>query len=303
MATAAPHITGASVFNRYVLRRFFQGRARKLATERLTEPLHINLISLFVALFGTFRAKVNFDLIVRQQYAFPMLHAADEARAQGLSRVTVIEFGVAHGAGLLNLCAIAKSVTAATGVSFDVVGFDTGAGMPRAVDYRDHPEVWQEGDFPMDYSRLQSALPPFAQIVIGDVADTIPAFLSKLTPRAPLAFVSIDVDYYSSAKKALAIFASDPEQYLPAVTVYLDDIGFETANPWCGELLAVREFNDQQDLRKIAPFSMLRATRICKNPRWIDMMYTCHILDHPLRGTARRRPAATVLGNEYLRSQ
>src|SRR4030081_2905725 len=61
----------------YVLRRLMMpGKLRKLFVERLTEPIHLNLLSLFVALFGSYRAKVDFDLIVRQQYAFPILFAA-----------------------------------------------------------------------------------------------------------------------------------------------------------------------------------------------------------------------------------
>ena len=70
------------------------GNLRKLFVERLTEPIHLNLLSLFVALFGSHRAKVDFDLIVRQQYAFPILFAADSARKHGLGAVTIIELGV-----------------------------------------------------------------------------------------------------------------------------------------------------------------------------------------------------------------
>ena len=38
----------------------------RLFCERLSEPLHMNFLSLFVALFGTFRTKVGFDLVLRQ---------------------------------------------------------------------------------------------------------------------------------------------------------------------------------------------------------------------------------------------
>ena len=52
------------------MRAFFKTIARKhvikrIFVERLTEPLHLNLISLFVGVFGTYRAKIAFDLIVR----------------------------------------------------------------------------------------------------------------------------------------------------------------------------------------------------------------------------------------------
>ena len=292
---------GASVIDGYLLSRLSrQSRRSRLVTERLTEPLHLNLVSLFVALFGSFRAKVDHDLIVRQQFAFPILHAADKAREQGLKRITIAEFGVANGAGLFNMCKIANSVTKVTGVEFDVFGFDTGAGLPPAVDYRDHPEMFQQSDFPMDVDRLRAALPSFAQLVIGDVAETVPSFCKTLSPDSPLAFVSMDLDYYSSTKPALEIFKGNAENYLPAVLLYLDDTVIETANPWCGELLAVNEFNEENETRKIAPFPMLRPRRLFKNSRWIDQIYLLHTLDHPARAPKLRR-ASHVIPNEYTR--
>ena len=96
--------------------------------------------------------------------------------------------------------------------------------MPPPIDHRDHPEHWQQGDFPMDVHRLRNALPDFAHLIIGDVKDTIPGFLSTLSPDAPLAFVSLDLDYYSSTKSALDLFTGPAELYAAAVVVYLDDI-------------------------------------------------------------------------------
>ena len=96
-----------------MLRRLFKnGRLlRKVFIERLTEPVHLNILSLFVALFGGYRLKVAFDLIVRQQYAFPILFAADEARRPGYTKVTIVELGVAAGAGLPTLCRAAAGAS------------------------------------------------------------------------------------------------------------------------------------------------------------------------------------------------
>jgi hypothetical protein len=38
---------------------------QRIGTERLTEPLHLNLLALPVAAFGNTRAKIAFDLLVR----------------------------------------------------------------------------------------------------------------------------------------------------------------------------------------------------------------------------------------------
>lgn len=290
-----------SIVSPYALKRLFKNnRLRKVARERLTEPLHLNAAALFIALFGSFRAKVEFDLVIRPQYAFPLLFVADRARQLGISEVTAIEFGVANGAGLLNMCKIAQLVTKETGIRFRIYGFDMGTGMPPAIDYRDHPEGFQQGDFPMsDRRALIAALPPFAELVIGDIKDTLPLFLDRLSESAPLGFVALDVDYYSSSALAMPVFSAAPEKYLPMALLYLDDIVIETANPWCGELLAVAEFNERQKLRKVAPLAMLRARRVFKNALWIDQIYGVHIFDHKARSPAASR-APVVIPNEYL---
>jgi hypothetical protein len=285
----------------YTLRRLFRpGQLRKVLVERGTEPLHLNLLSLIVAACGSYRAKVDFDLVVRQQYAFPILYAADAAKQYGHKTVTIIEFGVAGGAGLLNMCRIAERTRAATGIEFRIVGFDTGKGMPAPLDYRDLPESFQAGDFPMDVERLRQALPDFAELIIGEIAETVPEFLDTLPDDAPIGFVAVDVDYYSSAKNALGVLTGAPELYLPVVPVYLDDIGVDGSNPWTGELLAVDEFNRENRMRKIAPFTLLRSRRIFKNTQWIDRMFAAHIHDHALRSPAHRRQSRNVLPNEYI---
>jgi hypothetical protein len=285
----------------YTLRRLFRpGQLRKVLVERGTEPIHLNLLSLIVAACGSYRAKVDFDLVVRQQYAFPILYAADAAKRYGHKTVTIIEFGVAGGAGLLNMCRIAERTRAATGIEFRVYGFDTGKGMPAPLDYRDLPESFQAGDFPMDVEGLKRALPDFAELIIGDIAETVPEFLDTLPDDAPIGFVAVDVDYYSSAKNALEVLTGAPDLYLPVVPVYLDDIGVDGSNPWTGELLAVDEFNRDNRLRKIAPFTLLRSRRIFKNTQWIDRMFAAHVHDHALRSPAHRRPSRAVLPNEYI---
>lgn len=272
----------------------------RIAVERLTEPLHINLASLFVAGLGSFRRKVDFDLVIRPQYAFPILRAADLANEWGYKRLTLLEFGVAAGAGLLNICRIASDVTKATGVEFRIVGFDTGTGMPEPIDYRDLPEAYAAGDFPMDSERLRASLPANCELILGPITQTLPGFLETVDATAPIGFASIDVDYYSSAKDALAVFTGAPEKYLPLVPIYLDDVGDITVNPWVGEWLAVNEFNDENAMRKIAPWNMLRARRICKNAKWIDHIYGVHVHDHAIRTPGTQVRARRTADNEFI---
>lgn len=270
----------------------------KLFREYLTQPLHITLLAGLVYFFGTFRQKVAFDLVRRRQSAYGLLQAADWAKELGLEAITAIEVGVASGAGLWNLITVGEQVTRETGVRIEVVGFDSGTGLPPPIDYRDHPEIWQGGDFPMgDVEALRRSLPANARLIIGDVADTIPGFLEELRPEAPVGYMAVDVDYYSSAKACLPLLLADPEVYLPVTIVYFDDVGgFPGANDWCGERLAIREFNDEQPLRKIQRDDFLRYRRIYKDSDWIERIYHLHVLDHPVRRGTRRiaRPAYTA---------
>lgn len=161
---------------------------KRIFRERLTEPLHMNILSIFVALFGSTRSKIAFDLIVRQHNAFAILNAAERAVECGRTAITVVEFGVAAGAGLLNLCEISQKVTKITGVEIKVVGFYTGAGMPPPRDYRDHPDYYVTGDFPMsDFDALRRRLPANAQLIIGEISQTLPEFIATLSSSAPLA--------------------------------------------------------------------------------------------------------------------
>lgn len=291
------------MLDRYVLRRLLQrDKLERVFVERLTEPLHLNVLAAFVWLFGSFRMKVAFDLVVRQQYAFPILHVAERAREFGKQGVTIIEFGVASGAGLLNMCKIAQHASKSTGIEFQVFGFDTGTGLPPPQDYRDYPEAYRGGDFPMEVDRLRAALPSFATLLIGDIKDTVPGFLEDLSIQHPIGFIAIDVDYYSSAKHTLTALCGPPDKYLPRVIVYLDDIGDEYCSPWTGELLAIDEFNREQPVRRIAPFPMLRSRRIFKSARWIDQIFMAHIHDHELRSIEHVRGGRRVITNEYIES-
>lgn len=286
--------------SQFLLRKLTQRPIwKKLLYERLSEPLHLNFAAAAVAMFGGFRSRVAWDLVVRPHYAYGLLHAADQAKLLGLTSVTAIEFGVANGEGLLNLCALARRTEKSTGIHVKVVGFDSGTGMPLALDYRDHPELYLQGDFPMDQRTLKKVLPPNADLKIGPLSETLIDFLTEQYP--PIGFAAIDVDYYSSTRDALVLFADDnPNKYVPVPLLYFDDIMFETHNEWCGELLAISEFNADQVRRKIAPDRFLPTRRIFKNPRWLHQMYVLHVLDHPWRSSVVHTRDVVTLANQYL---
>lgn len=232
-------------------------------------------------------------LVDRPYLAYGLARAAGLARRFGHKRLTVCEFGVANGDGLLNLTALAADLAAETGLSFRICGFDRGSGLPPACGFEDHPELWAAGDFPMeDPDALRRALAGRAELYIGDVAETLCRFEATLRDEAPIGFAVIDVDLYSAARSVLSLFAGPPERYLPALPLYFDDVSSFFSNRWCGELRAIEEFNAEHALRKIDRDRTL-AARPPAPGGWHDRMFVLHVLDHIERSRSSR-PAQTA---------
>jgi hypothetical protein len=232
--------------------------------------------------FGPVNLRVDFDIWARPHYAYGTYQAARQAAALGLKSISVIEFGVAGGRGLLALESIAEEVARDRGIAISVFGFDAGEGMPEPSGYKDLPHVWEKGFYRMDVAGLKSRLKS-AQLILGPVGRTVPEFCAS-TQVPPIGFVAFDLDYYSSTKEAFAIFRIPSEGRLPRVYCYFDDtISPETAchNEYVGELCAIREFNDQPGQQKLCPIHLLRNTRL-HPAKWNDEMYVLHDFEHPL---------------------
>lgn len=276
------------------------GRLKHLALTALSEPPGRLLRRRRARRAGTFREKESWGAVDRPNYAYGLLRAADLARFAGKSRATVCEFGVATGNGLLNMISLAEAIRAETGVELRIVGFDAGEGLPVVDGHRDHPEIWSVGDFSMtNREELERRIAGRAELVFGDVKDTVEAFVARLDPSAPLGFVSVDVDVYSGARSALRCLLGRPELYAPAVSIYCDDVQFFFANRWCGELLAIEEFNDENATRKIDSDRSLPGARPEGSEVWHRSMFVCHVLDHELR--TRPRPRAGLSLEEHHR--
>lgn len=215
----------------------------------------------------------------KPMYVWGVAQGAALAKVLGMPRISVIEFGVAKGFGLVAMESIAEAVERRTGVGIDVIGFDTGVGLPKPEDVRDHPNMWFGGQFQMDRGTLEAALRN-AKLYIGQVKETIPSFVNS--SPAPVAFISFDLDLYSSTRDSLALFRSDYKFLLPRVVSYFDDISGYTYNDYCGERLAIAEFNGN-DARKICPIYGLRyfISRAALANKWPDAMYFAHFFEHP----------------------
>lgn len=118
------------------------------------------------------RTKAQWDLGPRPNYLLGVLAAADQARRENVYGISVIEFGVAGGNGLVALERWATVVEREVGVKIAVYGFDTGTGLPELCgDYRDHPDKWVPGDYPLDLQALQKRLSSRTKLIIGHARD------------------------------------------------------------------------------------------------------------------------------------
>jgi hypothetical protein len=216
------------------------------------------------------------------QYAYSLLLAAVQAHNLGHRDITAIELGVAGGNGLVELERLAGVIRQQTGVQVWVIGFDMGVGMPEPVDYRDLPYIWQRGFFQMDEPRLRARLTT-AQLVLGDVRETLPPFIATAPP--PIGFISFDLDYYSSTVAAMnTLLVAPSERYLPRTICYFDDTVGPHEELHCrftGELLAINEFNARDTARKLAPIHGLVYKLHPLREAWIEGIYVLHDFLHP----------------------
>lgn len=220
--------------------------------------------------------------IVRPNYVWSVLQAAHMAKSLGLPAISVIEFGVAGGNGLVALEEVAVRVSRQMGIGIDVYGFDTGEGLPGILDYRDMPNIYARGTYRMDVDALKSRLKPSTRLYLGDVGKTLQGFLE--TRPAPIGFIAVDVDLYTSTVDTLKVLDADPALLLPRVHCYFDDIMGCSCAEFLGERLAVNEFNENHPDAKISPIFGLwnYVPRRYANDLWVHMIYMAHLLEHPL---------------------
>ena len=273
-----------SIFKKKITSFDFWKRIWKI---RAGESILYNIVSIWVYFFGDFSTKIDYDLLItRPEYGFGIKHAFEIASEEGVKKILLIEFGCAAGQGLYTMLDIANKLSKKYQIEFEIVGFDTGEGMPLPIDFRDHPEMYRLGDFPKENLNYDN-LPEKITINIGKIKNTLEQFInSKLLEDHKISFVAIDVDYYSSTVDCLEIFSSDKEKYTSKVVVHFDDIKDIAHNDYCGEKLAINEFNCKDLPRKLCKMNNLKTQRYFKNSPYLELMYYCHVFDHE-----RRKPS------------
>ena len=229
---------------------------------------------------GSLDFRLSLQALDRPQYAFGVKQAIYLASKLKHPKVSVIEFGVATGEGLLALEAYAAELGRRAGIQVEVYGFDTGHGLPVASDYRDLGYIWKRGAYQMDVAGLKGRLKS-AKLVLGDVRDTVSEFLR--TEHAPIGFVSFDLDYYSSTTAAFQVFEGPDNSLLPRTICYFDDVVSDGHQLHCdqvGELLAIHEFNEKENSgHTLAPMGPLNANLMFPS-LWTQQLWVYHRFQH-----------------------
>lgn len=229
---------------------------------------------------GSLDFRLSLQALDRPQYAFGVKQAITLASKLKLARVSVVEFGVAKGEGLLTLERYAEWFGKRAGIEVEVYGFDTGVGLPAALDYRDLGYVWKCGAYRMDVDGLKARLKR-ARLMLGDVKDTAPEFLRS--KAAPVGFISFDLDYYTSTIAAFQLFRGADDTVLPRVLCYFDDVVSDGHMLHCeqvGELRAIREFNrDSDGAESLEPIGVFNAG-LAFPAIWTQQLWVYHRFGH-----------------------
>ena len=227
---------------------------------------------------GSFSFRMETNALKRMPYAYICFNAAKLAKKLGYDRISVIEYGVGGGAGLLSLEEYTEEIKKMLGVQIDIYGFDTGQGLPKPTDYRDLPYHWKEGFFSMDKNDLLKKLKK-AKLILGNIEETSKTFFSDYKP-APIGAVIHDFDYYSPTKIALSMMKDNKNFFLPRVFSYFDDtIGtdIELFNDYTGERLAINEFNSNNtDIKITRPYHFLAQSK----ETWHHQIWIIHFFKH-----------------------
>ena len=234
---------------------------------------------------GSYKARIHTFAVDRPHYGWCLYHAAEEAKSLGYKAITAIEFGVAGGNGILSLCEHKEEISRALGIEVVVVGFDAGTGLPESNDPRDLLYFWPSGSFEMDQAALERRIGGRAELVLGNVADTVKSWQPRAD--APIGAVMFDLDFYTSTMAAFNIFTKP--NVLPRVWCYFDDIRGYPENAYTdsiGEREAIKQFNLDSERRKendhLSPAFTFKGLPL---EAWHLDIYLYHRMNHPSYNT------------------
>tara|TARA_B110001454_G_C12289955_1_gene254828 strand:- start:37 stop:432 length:396 start_codon:yes stop_codon:yes gene_type:complete len=109
------------------------------------KPLRVALLGYLSLKFKTFKP----------HYESILYEACIESKKLGINKVSVIELGVAGGAGIISLEKYKKKIEKVLNIEIEIYGFDTGSGLPEIKLNEDLPFLWRKGLYNIDKTALE----------------------------------------------------------------------------------------------------------------------------------------------------
>ena len=221
---------------------------------------------------------LRYNVVERPHYGYCAYNSARLAYQLGYKRMSIIEFGVAGGNGILNLEYHVEEIMKTIPIEIEIYGFDSGSGLTPALDYRDMPYYFKQGFYSIDLEKLNSRIKK-AKLILGDVKHTLSNFLDY--DPAPIGAIIFDLDLYSSTVAALKLLDMDDKYFLPRLHCFFDDTTGNELQHYCdytGERLAINEFNSAHEYKKFSSAYNLLAHEIKQT--WHHRVWILHNFKH-----------------------
>ncbi len=234
------------------------------------KPLRVALLKYLSLKFTNFRP----------HYETLIYEASKSSIKLGYSEINVIELGVAGGDGIKSLIKYKKKIEKVLKIKINIIGFDTGSGLPKTTDKKDLPFFWKQGDYTNKNLKDLEKKSDNVKIYQGNISSTIDQFISENQHKIGL--IIFDLDLYSSTKLFLNKIPNLSEKnfLLPRTFCYFDDLFvadyfLDNTN---GEPLAITEFNNEfKDIKLGKSFDHINDFKF---PLAKGQIYTLHDLNN-----------------------
>ena len=136
--------------------------------------------------------------LFRPHYESLLFEASKNAIRLGLNEINIIELGVAGGNGIKSLLKYKKKVEKVLNIKINILGFDSGSGLPKTNKKEDLPFFWKQGDYTNQNIKDLEKNDQSIKIYEGNISSTLDNFISE--NKVKIALILFDMDLYSSTK-------------------------------------------------------------------------------------------------------
>ena len=207
------------------------------------KPLRVAFIKYLSLKFPTFRP----------HYESLIFETSKNAIKLGFNEIDIIELGVAGGNGIKSILKYKRKIEKILKIKINIIGFDSGTGLPKSGIKEDLPFFWKQGDYTSSNIKNLENEDKCIKIFEGNISLTLDQYISE--NKSKIGLIIFDLDLYSSTKIFLDKIPelSKRNLLLPRVFCYFDDlfVADYVLNDVNGEPLAIKEFNNQFENLKL----------------------------------------------------